>query len=85
MTRLFDRLEERVAAAVTGADLERWLVDWGEASAALNEEASRRFIAMTCHTNSPQAEKAYLQFVEEIEPLLKPRQFQLEQSLRGGL
>jgi oligoendopeptidase F len=79
LTRLFDRLEERVAAAASGPELERWLVDWGEASAALNEEASRRFIAMTCHTDSAVAEKAYLQFVEEVEPLLKPRQFKLEQ------
>ena len=34
---------------------------------------------MTCHTDSPEAEKAYLQFVEQIEPELKPRQFKLAQ------
>ena len=34
---------------------------------------------MTCHTDSPEAEKAYLHFVEMIEPELKPRQFKLAQ------
>ena len=48
-------------------------------SAALDEESARRYIAMTCHTENPEAEKAYLQFVEQIEPQLKPHQFKLAQ------
>jgi oligoendopeptidase F len=48
-------------------------------NAALDEEASRRYIAMTCHTDNADAEKAYLHFVEHVEPQLKPRQFALEQ------
>jgi oligoendopeptidase F len=76
---LFDQLESRCAAAQTSAELEAWLLAWGELSAALDEEASRRYIAMSCHTDNPDAEKAYLQFVEDIEPQLKPRQFKLEQ------
>src|SRR5205085_1327478 len=45
---------------------------------------------MTCHTENAEAEKAYLHFVERIEPLIKPRQFKLAQvyvshSLRGKL
>lgn len=78
---LFDRLEARLAAlsAVDAAGLTEWLLDWGEFGAALNEEASRRYIAMTCHTDDAEAEKAYLRFVEQIEPELKPRQFRLEQ------
>ena len=34
---------------------------------------------MTCHTDDAGAEQAYLRFVEQIEPQLKPRQFALEQ------
>jgi oligoendopeptidase F len=75
---LFDQLETRIAAAQSVADLEAWLLAWGELSAALDEEASRRYIAMSCHTDDADAEKAYLQFVEQIEPELKPRQFKLE-------
>jgi oligoendopeptidase F len=77
-TPLFDQLERRAAEANDAAALERWLLDWSELNAALDEEASRRYIAMTCHTDNADAEKAYLHFVENVEPQLKPRQFALE-------
>ena len=75
---LFDQLERRAAGANSAAALEHWLLDWSELSAALDEESSGRYIAMTCHTDNPDAEKAYLHFVENVEPQLKPRQFALE-------
>jgi oligoendopeptidase F len=74
---LFDKLELGATEARTAAELERWLLEGGELAAALDEEASRRYIAMTCHTDNPEAEKAYLHFVEEIEPRTKPQQFKL--------
>src|SRR5688572_29652469 len=49
---LFDRLESRAAECRSAEDLERWLIDWGELSAVLDEESSRRYIAMTCHTDN---------------------------------
>src|SRR6266550_3382285 len=54
---LFDQLERRAAGANSAAALERWLLDWSELNAALDEEASRRYIAMTCHTDNADAEK----------------------------
>jgi len=75
---LFDQLETRAAQCKSASDLERWLLDWSELTAALDEESSRRYIAMTCHTDNAEAEKAYLHFVENVEPQLKPRQFALE-------
>ncbi|HTB83894.1 MAG TPA: M3 family oligoendopeptidase [Candidatus Sulfotelmatobacter sp.] len=75
---LFDQLEARAAQATGAAAFEKWLLDWSELSAALDEESSRRNIAMTCHTDNDEAEKAYLHFVENVEPQLKPRQFALE-------
>ncbi len=75
---LFDQLEERAARSKSATALERWLLEWSELNAALDEESSRRTIAMTCHTDNADAEKAYLHFVENIEPQLKPRQFALE-------
>jgi oligoendopeptidase F len=74
---LFDQLEKKAHDCRTVGEFERWLLDSSELSAALDEEGSRRYIAMTCHTDSPQAEAAYLHFVEHIEPKLKPRQFNL--------
>ena len=77
---LFDQLEQRAAQCRSAAELERWLLDTSELCAALDEEASRRYIAMTCHTDSAEAEKAYLHFVENVEPQLKLRQFTLEKT-----
>ena len=76
---LFNKLEERIRQLSSGHELERWVLDWSELSAALDEESSKRYIAMTCHTDNAEAEKAYLHFVEHIEPAQKPRQFKLEQ------
>jgi oligoendopeptidase F len=36
---------------------------------------------MTCHTEDAEAERAYLHFVEHVEPSVKPRQFALEKLL----
>lgn len=87
---LFDRLEARAPLCATVFDLERWLLDWGELCAVLEEEGAKRHIAMTCHTEDAAAEKAYLHFIEHIEPRLKPRQFKLGRlylahPLRPGL
>ena len=57
---LFDQLEIRATQAESAVKLERWLLDWSELSAALDEESSRRYIAMTCHTDNADAEQAYL-------------------------
>src|ERR1017187_3479472 len=87
---LFDLLEARAPRCKTVAQFQRWLLDGSELSAALDEESAIRNIAMTCHTESEEAEKAYIHFVEQIEPQLKPRQFKLAQiylqhPLRGKL
>src|SRR5882762_8013121 len=76
---LFDQLDNRAAACKSVPEFERWLLDWGEFSAALDQESSCRYIAMTCHTDNEQAKSAYLHFVEKVEPELKPRQFKLSQ------
>ncbi len=76
---LFDALDQRAPGCTSTAAFERWLLDWSELTAAIDEEGARRYIAMTCHTDSEEAEKAYLEFIEQIEPQLKPRQFKLAQ------
>src|SRR5687767_9342858 len=76
---LFDQLEARAPAISPVAELERWLLDWSELRAVLDETGARRYIAMTCHTDDPEAEKAYLHFIENVLPLTKPRQFKLKQ------
>ncbi len=87
---LFEKVEHQIASATTVAELEGALLAWSELSAALDEEGAKRYIAMTCHTDNADAEKAYLHFVEQVEPETKPWQFKLEQTylaqpLRGKL
>ncbi|MFM7805241.1 MAG: M3 family oligoendopeptidase, partial [Verrucomicrobiota bacterium] len=48
---LFDRLDARASGCDTVELLERWLIDAGELSSALDEERARRYIAKTCHTD----------------------------------
>src|SRR5262249_7047833 len=52
---LFDELEARAAQSQTLPDFEQWILDGGELSAALDEEGSKRYIAMTCHTDNAEA------------------------------
>src|SRR5258706_6555066 len=74
---MFDRLEARAPRCANATNREYWLLDWSELNGVIDEEASRRYIAMTCHTDDAGAEKAFLHFVEHVEPQVKPRQFNL--------
>ena len=78
---IFDRLDQNLAAVSTVAELEQWLADHSEVCAALGESSSLTYIAMTCQTDDPAREKAYLHIVEVVDPWLKPRQFALMQKL----
>src|SRR4029077_9286631 len=53
---------------------ERWVIAAGELNAAVGQEGVERYIAMTCQTDDPEREAAYLAFVRDIEPKLKPLQ-----------
>src|ERR1041385_1650800 len=76
---LFEKLEAKGRQARNAEQFENWLLDWSELRAALDEESATRYIAMTCHTDDAEAEKAYLHFVEKIDPQIKLQQFKLEQ------
>lgn len=52
--------------------LERWLEDGSELFAVLEEERARRYTAMTRQTDDPERERAYLFYIQEIVPRLKP-------------
>src|SRR5262245_42919582 len=55
-------------------DLERWVTAAGELNSAVGQEGVERYIAMTCQTDDEKREAAYLAFVRDIEPKLKPIQ-----------
>ena len=77
---LFDQLENDLESCESSGSLEAWLLKVSEVGAILDEDGSRRYIAMTCHTSSHEAKGAYLDFVENIEPHLKERFFQLAKN-----
>ena len=62
------------------AALEAWLADLSELSAAVEEYGSRKYIDKSCHTDDAAIEKAYMQFIEEIDPQLKPVFFALQKK-----
>ena len=67
----FDELDRRPIE--TADQLDRWLLDQSELAACIGEQQNKRYVAMTCHTDDPQIEAAYLFFVEKIDPKCKPR------------
>lgn len=76
---LYRGLEER--AVNSTADLERLILDRSELDAATSEAAAMLHINMTCHTDDPAANKAYLDFVENVEPRLKEAGDRLDRKI----
>ena len=74
---LFDALDARPID--TRDQLEGWLDDWSELIACIHEEGSVRHIRMTIDTVNEDYENAYLHFISEIQPKLKPRQHALQE------
>ncbi len=64
----------------TKEELEAWLLDLSELSAVVDEYGSRRYIDRSCFTNNGDIKAAYLDFVENIEPKLKPVMFELQKK-----
>lgn len=78
LERVFDELEKRPVRSKE--ELEKWLQDESEFYSAVSEEYSVRYVRMTCQTDDPEREKAYLHFVENIEPKSKLRVFNLDRK-----
>jgi oligoendopeptidase F len=75
---LFLSLEAREIGSP--AALEQWLLDASELASVLSEVGAKRYIDMTCHTDDAALEKAYLQWIEEIWPRLKPHYQKLDEK-----
>ena len=63
------------------SDLEQLLMDRSELDATVGEARANRYIQMTRHTDDEAATKAYLFFVEEMDPKLKEIGFQLDRHI----
>jgi oligoendopeptidase F len=61
-------------------ELKAWLERMSELSAVIDEYGSRKYIDKSCHTDDPDIEKAFMHYVENIEPKLKPVYFELQKK-----
>ncbi len=78
MAPWFEELERRPIGSA--AELEKWLLDLSELRAAIEEEDAVRYIRMTCHTDKPEFEQAYLSFVENVRPNVERASFALNRK-----
>ncbi len=76
---LYQNLLDRTLDSL--AQLQKWLADFSELAAVVDEYGSRCYIAKSCHTDDEQIEKAYFHFIENVEPGIKPLHFQLQKRL----
>lgn len=67
---LYKELETQIKAVKTPEELKVWLTRRGELGGVIGEEGARRHIAFTCATDNAEAEKANLEFIENVEPKL---------------
>lgn len=67
----FDKLDAREIR--DAAELEQWLIDASELAAAIQEVGTDRYVRMTCQTDDEARRAAYLDFIDNIEPKVKPR------------
>ncbi len=79
---LYDSLLDRPIHSAT--ELERWLADLSELTAVVDEFGSRKYIDKSCHTDDKQIEAAYMNFVENVEPKIKPIFFELQKKFLGS-
>ena len=71
----FDQLRDRECGSVD--DVSKWLDDYSELVACIYEVGTDRHIKMTCQTDDEERKKAFLDFIENIEPKCKPRYHEL--------
>jgi len=81
LSACYDELAERPLPAGDLWALEQWLRDWSELESLLSEEQTRREIAVTCHTDDPALEAAYLDLIDRVAPHCKPLRDRLARRL----
>lgn len=74
----YKELTERPIESV--ADLDKWLIDLGELESCFDEEGTKRYTAMTCQTDDPERQQAFMHFVENVQPHAEPWRDQLRRK-----
>ena len=74
---LLKALNERQVGSAE--ELRQWVADLSALVERIDEYGSLRYIDVSCHTEDDEKEKAYLDFVRDVEPRLKPWLFELQE------
>ena len=67
------------------SDVRQWLRDFSDLAEVVDEFGALKFIDNTCHTDNPAIEAAYLSFVRNIEPHIKPLYFELQKKFLSAV
>ncbi|MCC6322222.1 MAG: M3 family oligoendopeptidase [Phycisphaerales bacterium] len=67
-----------------GNCLEHLILDRSELDAAVSEAGNRLYINMSCHTDDEAANRAFLAFVEGVQPRHKEMGFELDRKIVGS-
>ena len=78
---LFLKLEADAEKIKSVRGLQDWILKCSELGAAVDQEGATRYINKSCHTDDEPIKKAFLYFVEEIEPKAKPHWQKLKELL----
>lgn len=78
LEKLFDTLEKRKIESKS--DLESWLSDLSELEAVIVEERAARQVRTTLDTENKEYEEAYLNFIQDYDPKIKRRLFDLDKK-----
>ena len=62
-------------------NFKQWLKDISDLESAVSEDLAWRYIRMTCDTSNKEHEAAYLDFVQNIQPMLAPLEDQLNRKI----
>ncbi|MCC7303573.1 MAG: M3 family oligoendopeptidase [Bacteroidia bacterium] len=73
--------DELLSREISDLDtLRKWLRDWSEINSAVEEDASWRYIRMTCNTRDQALVDHYNLFISEIQPAMEPVQDKLNRK-----
>ena len=76
---LYRTLLDRPVGTVDEVDA--LLADYSELTAAVDEVGSRRYIEVSRHTEDKAVEARFMAFVERVEPVVKPLNFELQRKV----
>lgn len=79
---LYRELVDRPVGSAAG--LEELIRDRSDLDAAAAEAASMLYISMTCHTDNPAHNKAYLDHIQTVQPNLKDVGFELDKKISAS-